>query len=56
MVDEGCKISWKTKSSWERRHCGVTGNGMEKDCKRQRKLEGSGGGLLPVAELNKAIN
>ena len=36
--------------SLERRHCGATGNGMDKDSKGQRKLEDSGAGLLPAVE------
>ena len=45
-----------TKASLERRHCGATGSGTDKDSKGQRKLGGgrggggSGGGLLPAAE------
>ena len=34
-----CKISWKTKTSLERWHCGATGSGMDKDSKGQRKME-----------------
>ena len=50
VADKGCKISWKTKTSLERRHCGATGSGMDKDSKGQRKLEDSGGGLHPAVE------
>ena len=50
MSDKGCKISWKTKSSLERWHCGATGSGMGKDTKQQRKLEDSVGGLFPAVE------
>ena len=41
-------IGWKTKTSLERYNCGATGSGMDKDSKGQRKLENSGGGLLPA--------
>ena len=47
MADKGCKISWKAKMSLEKRYCG---SGMDKDSKGQRKLEDSGGGLLPAVE------
>ena len=50
MADKGCKISQKAKTSLERRHSGVTGSGMDKDSKGQRKLEDSSGGLLPAVE------
>ena len=50
MADKGCKISRKTKTSLKRRHSGATGNGMDKDSKGQRKMEDSGGGLLPAVE------
>ena len=49
MADKGCKISWKTNTSAERRHCGATGSGLDKDSKGQRKLD-SGGGLLFAVE------
>ena len=32
------------------KHCGATGSGMDKDRKGLRKLEDSGGGLLPAVE------
>ena len=36
-----------TKASLERRHCGATGSGTDKDSKGQRKLGGGGeGGAL----------
>ena len=50
MADRGCKISRKTKTSLERRHCGATKSCMDKDSKGQRKMEDSGGGLLPAVE------
>ena len=34
----------------ERQHSGATGKGMDKDRKRQRKLEDSDGWLLPAVE------
>ena len=50
MVDKECKISRKTKTSLERRLCGATGSGMDKDSKGQRKMADSSGGLLPAVE------
>ena len=50
MADKGRKTSWKTKISLERRHCGATGSGMNRDSKRQTKLEDSGRGLLSAVE------
>ena len=45
-----CKISWKNKTSLERWHCGAAGSSLDKDSKRQRKLEDSGGGLFPAVK------
>ena len=53
VADKGCKISLKTKMSLARWHCGATGSGMDKDSEGQRKMEGSGGGLLPAVEGQK---
>ena len=39
VADTGRKISWKTKASLERWHCGATGNSMDKDSKGQKKWE-----------------
>ena len=50
MADKGYKISWKTKTSLERTHCGATLSSLDKHSKGQRKLEDSGGGLLPAVE------
>ena len=48
VADRGRKISCKTRTSLERWHCGATGKGRDKDCKRQIKYEDSGGRLPPV--------
>ena len=50
MTGEGCKISRKTEMSLERGRCLATGSGEDKDSKGQRKMEDSGGGLLPAVE------
>ena len=50
MVYKQCKINWKIKTL-ERWHCGASGNNMVKDSKGQRKLEESGGRLLPAVEV-----
>ena len=50
VADRGCKISRMTKTSLERWHCGATRSGMDEDNKGQRKMEDSGGGLLPAAQ------
>ena len=47
---KGREISWKTKTSLERGHCGATGSGMDRESKGKRNLENSGGGLLPALE------
>ena len=48
MEDKGRKISWKTKTSLERLHCGATGSNVGQDSEGHRKLEDSSGGLLPA--------
>ena len=50
VADKVFKISWKTKTSLEKCHCGATGSSVDKDRKGQREMEDSGGGLLPAAE------
>ena len=45
---KGVRSVRRPKRRW-RGHCGATGSGMD-DSKGQRKMEDSGGGLLPVVE------
>ena len=45
---KGVRSSGRAKRRW--RHDGATGIGMDKDSKGQRKLEDTGGRLLPAVE------
>ena len=50
MANKTCKIKWKTNTSLYSRHCGATGNGLDKDSNGQRKLVEFGGWLFPAAD------
>ena len=47
---KGVRSVGSPKSRWRDDIVGATGSGMDKDSKGQRKLEDSGGGLLPAVE------
>ena len=45
---ESVRSVGRPKRLW--RDCGVTGSGMNTDSKGQRKMDDTGGGLLPAVE------